>query len=204
MNLKKFFSIVLAVVMVVSLLSSSVYAVSPTPTFGGKLDRGITRISWWMSYENNGGWYEYQIINAVNNWKNPGWSNPINFVAASSNSGTMMDFYTKNNDVFYSNYGSNNILAITEFFNINSTKINPTSNYRFTEITINDTNMHNIGATKMKGTITHEIGHALGLAHYNTNVYSIMCQSYVSSSGLRRQVQAVQQCDNTAVVNLYS
>lgn len=204
MRLKKITLRILCFLITVILFVQTAFAISPTPTFGGKLDRGITRISWWMSYDNNGGWYEYQIINAINNWKSPGWTNPMSFVAASSNSGTMIDFYTNNNDYFYNKYGANNILAVTEFFNINSNQVNPSSNYRFTEITINNTNMHDIGATNMKGTIAHEIGHALGLAHYNTNVNSIMCQTYVSSTGLRRQVQTVQECDNTAVVNLYS
>ena len=51
----------------------------------------------------------------------------------------------------------------------------------------------------MRGTIVHEIGHTLGLAHNNSNPQSIMCQT-----GYGRSVQTVQKIDNTAVVNLYS
>lgn len=203
-KIKKTIAIIICFVMLISLATQSAFAVNPTPTFGGKLDRGITRISWWMSYDNNGGWYEFQIANAVNNWENPGWSNPMNFVEGSSNSGTMIDFYTEYGSYFVSTYGQSNILAVTVYFNTGSVQTNPTSNYRFTEITINDTQMHDRTATQMKGTIAHEIGHALGLDHYNSNPNSIMCQTYAADTGNYRAVQTVQQCDNTAVVNLYS
>lgn len=58
--------------------------------------------------------------------------------------------------------------------------------------------MHNLSATRMKGTIAHEIGHNLGLKHNNTNVNSIMCQTQYN-----RAVETVQKTDNIAVVNLY-
>ncbi len=169
-----------------------------TTTFGtGKYTRAVTRISWWMSYENNGGWYEYQIINAVKNWQNPGWTNPLKFVAASSNSGTMMDIHTKDNN--YWPY-QNNVLAETSFYDRSGNDIGTpkTQNYWFTRIFLNDSNMHNLSANNMKGTIAHEIGHTLGLRHNNTNQNSIMCQTAYG-----RKVQTVQKVDNTAVVNFY-
>ncbi len=151
-----------------------------------------------MSYDNNGGWYEYQIINAVNNWENPGWNNPINFVCASSNSGTMMDIYSKPSSFWPLNV-RNGVLAETRFYDSSSVQINPANDYRFTRIFINDGTMHNQTAVQMKGTIAHEIGHTLGLDENNSNVYSIMCQT-----GNGRQVQTVQQIDNSTVVHIYS
>lgn len=151
-----------------------------------------------MSYANNGGWYEYQIINAVNNWQSPGWYNPIVFVAASSNAGTMMDIYAKN-ETFWPTNIRVGLLAETRFYNGSGTQMNPYTDYVYTEIFINDTTMHNLNVDNMRGTIAHEIGHTLGLAHNNSNPQSIMCQT-----GYGRSVQTVQQIDNTAVVNLYS
>lgn len=176
----------------------SVEASSPTPVFGGKYTRGIKRISWYMSYANNGGWYEYQIINAVNNWQSPGWYNPIVFVAASSNAGTMMDIYSKS-DTFWPTNVRSGILAETRFYDGSGTRLYPTVDYVYTEIFINDTTMHNLNVDNMRGTITHEIGHALGLDHNNNNPNSIMCQT-----SSHRVAQTVQEIDNTAVVNLYS
>ena len=194
-------SILLALVMIMSLATQNAFAVTPSPTVGWKLDRGITRISWWMSYENNGGWYEYQIINAVNNWESPGWTNPMNFVAASSNSGTMIDIYTEDS-AFFATLGNSTANAGTQYFaqnGVNPLIIGSVAYYRFTRIYINDTVLHNAGATNMKASIAHEIGHSLGLDENNSNKYSIMCQA-----GSGRKVSTVQECDNTAVVNLYS
>lgn len=183
------------------LIPINVYAAETAPAYlGGKYTRRITRISWWMSYENSGGWYEYQIINAVNNWQNPGWTNPIKFVAASSNAGTMMDIYTKTNSF----WSGNKPLAETRHYDASSNhmKLNAnrklSGNYLFTRIYLNDSTMHDLMASQMKGTIAHEIGHTLGLDENNSNPNSIMCQT-----GSGRLVQTVQQIDNTTVVNIY-
>ena len=141
-----------------------------------------------------------EIKNAVNNWQSPGWSNPLAFVAASSNAGTMMDIYSKDTDFI----GSWFLNAYTEHYDNNGVEVdhdnngNLVSNYVFTRIYLNDDNIHNFSADYMRGTIAHEIGHTLGLDENNSNVNSIMCQ--LNSN---RQVQTVQQIDNTAVVNIY-
>ncbi len=177
--------------------NGNVYAASATTTYGtGKYTRSVKRISWWMSYDNGGGWYEYQINNAIKNWENPGWSNPLHFVESDSNAGTMMDVYTKD-ESFWGYDG--NFYAETFFYNANGQDIYlPISeNYVFTRIYINDTAMHNFSANKMRGVIAHEIGHTLGLQHNNNNVNSLMCVSD------RRKVETVQKTDNDAVVKFY-
>lgn len=74
-----------------------------------------------------------------------------------------------------------------------------TGNWLYSEICLNSEKLPNYETAKQQGTITHEMGHAFGLHHYNTNAYSIMCQSYVSGTGLRRLVETVQQEDNDAI-----
>ena len=49
-----------------------------------------------------------------------------------------------------------------------------------------------------RGVMKHEIGHAFGLDHNNSNQYSIMCQMEFG-----RQVQSMQAVDNTALNGLY-
>lgn len=49
------------------------------------------------------------------------------------------------------------------------------------------------------GTIRHEMGHAFGLKHNDTNPQSIMCSLIYG-----RTVNTVQLTDNNAAVSLYS
>lgn len=49
-----------------------------------------------------------------------------------------------------------------------------------------------------RGTIIHEIGHAMGLNHQNNNVYSIMCQL-----GAGRIRHTVNYIDNYHINQLY-
>ena len=44
----------------------------------------------------------------------------------------------------------------------------------------------------------HELGHVLGLAHSNSNPYSIMCQTKYG-----RIVQKPQKIDNDEIVSMY-
>ena len=179
---------------------TNAYAATAPAWINGKYTRSVSRISWWMSYDNNGGWYEYQIANAISNWQYPGWSNPLHFVESDSNAGTMMDIYSKP-----SSFWSTNVpMAETRHYDGNGNWMHPNSNrklsgnYVFTRIYLNDTQMHNLSADKMKGTIAHEIGHTLGLDENNNNKYSIMCQT-----SSKRQVQTVQKIDNNVIVNIY-
>lgn len=105
-----------------------------------------------------------------------------------------MDFYTAKSSHWG---GDNNILGETYFYNNSGIEINPTSNWSYTEIYINDDSNRNRYYTEVQGTITHEMGHAFGLKHYNENPYSIMAQTWA------RKVQVVQQCDNDAINYLY-
>ena len=75
--------------------------------------------------------------------------------------------------------------------------INPASNWSYTEIYINDDSNRNRYYTEVQGTITHEMGYAFGLKHYNENPYSIMAKTWAS------KVQVVQQCDNNIINYLY-
>ena len=97
---------------------------------------------------------EYQIANAISNWQYPGWSNPLHFVESDSNAGTMMDIYSKP-----SSFWSTNVpMAETRHYDGNGNWMHPNSNrklsgnYVFTRIYLNDTQMHNLSADKMKGT----------------------------------------------------
>ncbi len=189
----------LAVITILLVGTINVNAADFPPYIGGKYTRGISRISWWMSYNNNGGWYEFQINNAIYNWQSPGWSNPITFVEASSNAGTILDFYSRPSNF----WSSSNIIASTTHYDSNSTPMHPNNgkisgNYLFVIINLNDGIMHNSEVEKMRGTITHEIGHALSMGENNGNVNSIMCQT-----GAGRAVQRVKKIDNDKVVSIY-
>ncbi|WP_426225304.1 matrixin family metalloprotease [Pseudarthrobacter sp. DSP2-3-2b1] len=136
-------------------------------------------------------------MNAANNWMYPGWDNPIYMNFVSSNNGSMMDFHLNSSSYFQ----SSSIIAQTEFYNNGPTGVNQWySNWDFTEIHINNDQYSSpsFSNDQALGTTIHEMGHSFGLAHWQTNPYSIMCQT-----GAGRIVQRVQQVDNDAVNILY-
>lgn len=73
-------------------------------------------------------------------------------------------------------------------------------NWLYTEIYIKDDNYKksSFSNDQALGTLIHEMGHAFGLAHYNSNPNSIMCQA---SKG--RNVQRVQKTDNDTINAIY-
>lgn len=166
--------------------------------FGGKFTRGISRVSYYIDYNSGTGYYENLIINAEKNWENPGWSSPVNMVAASSNAGTMLDIYTRDSSFWG---GDTNLLGEAYFYDSNGTDIGlPYSqNYVFTRIYLNDTSMHNNSATIDRHVIIHEMGHCFGLAHNDNNPNSIM-YPYIEGSN----VHYVQQVDVNDLKNLYN
>lgn len=169
-----------------------------TPYYGKKFQNGVGNISVWLDYSSGVGYWQSFITLAANNWMYTGvGANPIYINFVGSNNGSNIDFYRRNNS-FWSNSG---ILAETRFYLFSGSQIVPTSsNWYYTNIYINHDEYSKPSFTdeQARGTTIHEMGHAFGLAHYNTNVYSVMCQT-----GYGRVAQRVQKTDNDTINILY-
>ncbi|WP_302950351.1 matrixin family metalloprotease [Holdemania filiformis] len=186
-------------------VAQTVYAATATPTFGGKFEKGVGNVTIYIDGNSGAGYWETYMKGGANNWMYPGsgMSNPIYIQFVSSNYGSSIDFYAKK-DSYWTNQESYGVLAETLFYRYGERiKPNPNNytNWTFTEIYINDDNFRSPSFTndQAQGTVIHEMGHAFGLAHNNSNVNSIMCQTSHS-----RAVQRVQQVDNDAVKSKYN
>lgn len=159
--------------------------------FGYKLENGIDVINCWNhSTANN---IIYNLNQAKSNWEYPGWYNPIDFVMYSSNDSTNMDFWS-----YPSSYFESGVLAYTDFYQTGYRAVDPSSeDWFWCKISVN---YEDPGTNTQKtGTIIHEIGHGMGLAHRNSSPdSSIMCQRAYG-----RTVNTVQYSDNLNLLNLY-
>lgn len=111
-----------------------------------------------------------------------------------------MDFYSKKK-TYWSASIRDSILAETQHFDNSENKINNGErNWYYAKILINDDKFRENSFTneQAQGTIIHEMGHAFGLMHNNSNQNSIMCQT-----GYGRIVQRVQSVDNDAINRKY-
>ena len=180
-------------------------AFAATPLFGYKYQNGVGSINAWINYGSGVGYWQTYINGATNNWMYTGWANPVYINYVSSNYGSNLDFHQNDNAYFMSPPGTVT-LAWTRFFNGSGIEIYPwNANWYYAEVHINNDAYRDPGFSnsQAQGTTTHEVGHALGLAHYNTNPYSIMCQTYPGPGVPGRAVQTVQKVDNDAINSLY-
>ncbi|MDF2557390.1 MAG: hypothetical protein K0R71_1218 [Bacillales bacterium] len=130
--------------------------------------------------------YATSISNAAKNWYYPGWTNSLNpFTRTAIQSQSAIDIYTYNLNDGYN--------GKCEFYIFGySSNYDPDAiDWDWCKVKLNDYNLSGESLTYIQGVVAHEMGHAFGLKHNNTNQNSIMCES---SSG--RQVYTVQKVDN--------
>ena len=173
------------------LLSGNIFADSLF--LGGKQSRGVSNMYYYVDSSASG--YTTLINDAIDNWVVTGWGwNPIYLAPVASNNGTALDFYLK-----YSDQLSYSILGLTSYYNSSEIEVNcTTTDWFFAKIDLNGSSLPTISYNQRQGTISHEIGHGLGLAHQDSNTGSIMC-SY--SAG--RTVYTVDQTSHNAINTLY-
>lgn len=147
--------------------------------FNYRYSREINNTCYWISSSASG--FTNIINNAAYDWAH--WSNPLVMTPVSSSYATHMDFYGKPTSYWYP---YNGVLGETKFYTSSGSTIDPNiGNWFYADIYLNNDSVYNY-----QGTAAHEMGHALGLAHWNSNPYSIMAQSST------RIVQVVQSIDN--------
>lgn len=188
------------VISMIFSLNVSVFANSQTPTFEKNLVNGVGNVSVYLDYNSGIGFWESFIVTAVNNWMYTGWANPIYMNFVSSNVGSTIDVFRQEKS-YWESSGNYGVLAQTKFYRSGGTIINPNNeNWKYAEIHINHDEFRkpSFSNDQATGTIIHEFGHAFGLAHNNSNVNSIMCQT-----SFGRVVQRVQKVDNDAILSKY-
>lgn len=170
-----------------------------TPILGYKLTWNIANIYYWLDSSCVN--YNDLISNAASNWVNTGygWNNLYPATKTTNISASAIDIYEINT------YSDGSTLAYTTFFKRqNGTTgaaigVNPSAeNWLFNEIHLVRSTLNSLSRGDRQATIAHEIGHCWGLAHYNSNPNSIMCQF-----GSGRAVVFVQECDHNAFKSLY-
>lgn len=186
---------ILFTVLCLSLVIFNAFTVLAYNTFNYTLDGGVG------NYGNNKRYYyvtqgahniDSMTGTAVNNWayttSSAGVTTPISIVKTTTQSASVFDVYYDTSQF----PNDENTIGVTQLFlystNVQSPQYNgvPTQNWGYSKIYINPNAFAAIeGGRKVTngqtayqvelGTITHEFGHAMGLAHYS-NPYVIMCQ----------------------------
>ncbi len=152
--------------------------------------------------------YTTLINSAVNSWVHTTdiLVTPISLASTTNKSSSYFDIYET------SMPGSSNTVAGTYIYVKNVGCINPgfiapNQNYSWTEIVLNSdvfpylqSRVYNglTGDQNRQGTIAHEFGHAMGLAHSNSNPDVIMCQL-----GYDRRVYTPMEDDLAGINYLY-
>lgn len=186
---------IIALIFVTILLTLSINALAVTPYYAYSCSRGVS--VYYYIENGNANDYHPEITAATNNWVHTGHgANPIYLYEKSASSGTAIDFYNRTTTF----WGDANVLGETYHRNSSGTRVYPwESHWLYSEIYLNTSSLGQKSTSLRQGTIAHEIGHAFGLAHYNTNPNgSIMCQT-----GSGRTVQTVQAEDNEAINEKY-
>lgn len=194
---------VLSALLVLLMVNMTSAANTPTPVFNKKMETGIGNVIVYIdgNLTPRATYWQRLLTNAVHNWMyTECGANPFYATYVSSNNGSNIDIYARYNSYFNAPVGAV-VLAQTTFYSRAIVQVNPNNSDWFSAtIDINHTELSKsqYSNDEAQGTFAHEIGHALGLAHNNTNPNSIMCQTAAG-----RLVQTVQGVDNNALNSKY-
>lgn len=200
----------IAAIMTVCLALSPVLAVAaantPTPVYSPnhRMTGGIGNVYVYIDDKEprKATYWQNLIKTAINNWVYTGvGANEFYCLGyvSSGVSGSKIDWYARSDNYWGS--GGFLVFAETKFYDYGLNRVYPeNSDWYSGEINLNDPilRLDTISDDTCIGTFIHEMGHAFGLAHNNTNQDSIMCQV-----GSGRRVQRVQKVDNDALNSLY-
>lgn len=182
-TLRKIISCAVAIVIIVSsLMVGNIlesYACSGYLTWtndakliGGVVDYGNHIRRYWVDSSASG--FDTLIGNARYDWVNTSsiLTTPIYIRKATQQSSSVFDIYYT--QAYPSGIG---ILAESLFYDSSNNNISgtPSADYKWTEIILNGTNFFNLSTFNQQGTISHEFGHCMGLAH-STDTGRIMTQ----------------------------
>ncbi|MGE5456574.1 MAG: matrixin family metalloprotease [Ignavibacteriales bacterium] len=173
---------------------------TPTPTFGHKIIWNIESIYYYVSP--GAEQYANYISDAAYNWVYTG----LGYNKLYPNARTSNIYYSAVDFYVYQTPPVSGALAQTKFFartngtSGDSFRVYPdSSDWLYAEIEIYSDEFNEQGDYNRRGVISHEFGHAWGLAHNSTNPYSIMSQLGQNY----RQVNTVQQVDQDAFNSIY-
>lgn len=179
------------------------YAASISPVHGKKYTRGITRVSIYIdssSYPRASYW-EPRITEAVENWRYTNYGgNQFDRVYVSSSVASQMDWHAAYNG-YWGVSDDEIVIASTTRYDSEGVAVDPRyQDWYYAKIVLNDDYLRqdSVSNKEAVATMTHEMGHAFGLAENNGNKYSIMCQVKAG-----RAVYTVQKPDNDALNSLY-
>lgn len=184
-------NITLTFILIISLFQiSSVKAIDYNNQikFNHRYSRGLENTCYWISSSASG--FTSHINNAAYDWAH--WSNPIVMTPVSSSYATHMDLYGKPSSYWGPYTG---VLGETLHYKNGGAYINPNDgDWFYADIYLN---LDLLPSYNIQGTTAHEMGHAFGLAHWQSNPNSIMAQTSV------RVVQTVQSVDNQHLKEKY-
>lgn len=170
-------------------------AMTPTWENDAKFTRGVSNTTYYIS--DSATMYRESFYTAGDNWMYTEWGNAIQMNQAENNLGTQIDFYAKTyeEDPTLGAYTS----AYVSFWDekgdpVSAPGYGPDVNYFYTELTANK---RLFPEDEQVIILTHEMGHAFGLAHSN-DPYSIMYPYYEEIL-----VDTVQKVDNDTINYLY-
>ena len=138
--------------------------VNATPAYPYKNTRGVVNQTYYVDSTANP--YLSHINAAISDW-----SPTITLSRVYDNSSSSVDFFIKSGRFFMETSGGNTgILGMTQRFTGSTQKSPVYSNWAFSEISINATNLDSpeYNSTHKKAVIVHEIGHAYGLMHLDS------------------------------------
>lgn len=188
----------LSIALCFSLIQStflSIQAMTPTWENNAKFIQGVTNTTYYISPSADV--YSEPFYTAADNWMYTEWENAIQMDQAVSNLGTQIDLYAKTyeQDPTLGAYTSAYVSFWDETGGLVSERgYGPDRNYYYTELTINT---RLFPEDEQVIILTHEMGHAFGLAH-SSDPYSIMFPYYEEIL-----VDTVQKIDNDTINYLY-